>query len=135
MDLLRVSAQAHWSVQVYVLTKLTAFNHYTELWNLIVDCPPEQFEFFNGAPRLTLLVLQAHFLAFEVVTRPWLQASGGFSTGDSKLLRNVLKQFPKESTTVNAELSLRLVAWPRMLLEYTSKLNEADMRAQVFSAV
>lgn len=103
----------------------TAFNHYTELWNMIVDCPPEEFEFFNGTNgtiRLTLLVLQAHFLAFEVITRPWLQASRSFNNGDSELLRGVLRQFPRESPTVDAELSLRLVAWPSMLLEHTANL-------------
>lgn len=105
---------------------------------MIVDCPPEEFEYFNGTNggvRLTLLVLQAHFLAFEVVTRPWLQASGSFRNGDSKLLRGVLDQFPKESPTVSAEMSLQLIAWPKMLVEYTSQLKEEEMRARVFATV
>jgi hypothetical protein len=69
---------------------LIAFNHYTELWNLIIDMEPDQFEYFNGSVRIPLLVLQAHFLAFEIVLRPFLQASGAFVNGDSKLCSSFL---------------------------------------------
>ena len=93
---------------------------------------PDQFEYFNGSVRTPLLVLQAHFLAFEIVLRPFLQASGAFVNGDSKLLRNVLQQFPREDS-VGAELSMQLISWPAMLLEHTSKLGEADMRRSLFS--
>jgi hypothetical protein len=110
-----------------------AFNHYTELWNLIIDMAPDQFEYFNGSVRTPLLVLQAHFLAFEIVLRPWLQASGAFVNGDSKLLRNVLQQFPREDSTIDADMSMQLISWPAMLLEHTSKLGEADLRRSVFS--
>ena len=112
---------------------LIAFNHYTELWNLIIDMEPDQFEYFNGSVRIPLLVLQAHFLAFEIVLRPFLQASGAFVNGDSKLLRNVLQQFPREDSHIDAELSMQLISWPTMLLEHTSKLGEADLRRSVFS--
>jgi hypothetical protein len=94
---------------------------------------PDQFEYFNGPVRTPLLVLQAHFLAFEIVLRPWLQASGAFVNGDSKLLRNVLQQFPREDSTINADMSMQLISWPAMLLEHTSKLGEADLRRSVFS--
>jgi hypothetical protein len=94
---------------------------------------PDQFEYFNGSVGTPLLVLQAHFLAFEIVLRPWLQASGAFVNGDSKLLRNVLQQFPREDSTIDAELSMQLISWPAMLLEHTSKLCEADLRRSVFS--
>lgn len=94
---------------------------------------PENFEHFNGTLRLTLLVLQAHFLALEIVVRPWLQATGSFVNGDSKLLRNILQHFPRESTTVDAALSLQLISWPKMLLEQSAKLSEADLRARVFA--
>jgi hypothetical protein len=94
---------------------------------------PDQFEYFNGSVRTPLLVLQAHFLAFEIVLRPWLQASGAFVNGDSKLLRNVLQQFPREDSTINADMSMQLISWPAMLLEHTSKLGEADLRRSVFS--
>jgi hypothetical protein len=117
---------AHWSDHG------VAFNHYTELWNLIIDMEPDQFEYFNGSVRTPLLVLQAHFLAFEIVLRPFLQASGAFVNGDSKLLRNVLQQFPREDS-VSAELSMQLISWPAMLLEHTSKLGEADLRRSLFS--
>jgi hypothetical protein len=93
---------------------------------------PDQFEYFNGSVRTPLLVLQAHFLAFEIVLRPFLQASGAFVNGDSKLLRNVLQQFPREDS-VSAELSMQLISWPAMLLEHTSKLGEADLRRSLFS--
>jgi hypothetical protein len=93
---------------------------------------PDQFEYFNGSVRTPLLVLQAHFLAFEIVLRPFLQASGAFVNGDSKLLRNVLEQFPREDS-VSAELSMQLISWPAMLLEHTSKLGEADLRRSLFS--
>jgi len=93
----------------------------------------EDFENFNGTLRLTLLVLQAHFLALEIVVRPWLQASGSFVNGDSKLLRNVLDHFPRESASVNADLSLELIKWPKMLLEQSTLLTEADLRARVFA--
>jgi len=116
-----------------MLTRRAAFNHYTELWNLLVDMSPDDFEHFNGTLRLTLLVLQAHFLALEIVVRPWLQASGSFVNGDSKLLRGVLDQFPRESTTVDAATSLELIWWPRMLLEQSTLLTEADLRARVFA--
>jgi hypothetical protein len=117
-----------------MLTRSTAFNHYTELWNLLVDMSPEDFENFNGSQRLTLLVLQAHFLALEIVVRPWLQASGSFVNGDSKLLRYVLEQFPRESTTVDAAMSMQLIWWPKMLLEASARLTEADLRARVFAS-
>jgi len=94
---------------------------------------PDQFEYFNGSIRTPLLVLQAHFLAFEIVLRPWLQASGAFVNGDSKLLRNVLQQFPREDSNIDAELSIQLISWPAMLLEHTSKLAEADLRRSVFA--
>jgi hypothetical protein len=111
-----------------------AFNHYTELWNLIIDMEPDQFEYFNnGSVGTPLLVLQAHFLAFEIVLRPFLQASGAFVNGDSKLLRNVLQQFPRQDSSVDAELSMQLISWPAMLLEHTSKLGEADLRRSLFS--
>jgi hypothetical protein len=119
---------------VEMLTRSTAFNHYTELWNLLVDMSPEDFENFNGSQRLTLLVLQAHFLALEIVVRPWLQASGSFVNGDSKLLRYVLEQFPRESTTVDAAMSMQLIWWPKMLLEASARLTEADLRARVFAS-
>jgi len=94
---------------------------------------PDQFEYFNGAVRTPLLVLQAHFLAFEIVLRPWLQASGAFVNGDSKLLRTVLQQFPREDSNIDAALSMQLISWPAMLLEHTSRLGEADLRRSVFS--
>jgi hypothetical protein len=119
---------------VGLLTRSTAFNHYTELWNLLVDMSPEDFENFNGSQRLTLLVLQAHFLALEIVVRPWLQASGSFVNGDSKLLRYVLEQFPRESTTIDAAMSMQLIWWPKMLLEASARLTEADLRARVFAS-
>lgn len=95
--------------------------------------PPEQFEYFNGTLRLELLVLQAHFLALEIVVRPWLQAYGSFKDGDSKLLRNVLAHFPLETPTINASLSMQLISWPRVLLEQSAMLSEADLRARVFA--
>jgi hypothetical protein len=94
---------------------------------------PDQFEHFNGSVRIPLLVLQAHFLAFEIVLRPWLQASGAFVNGDSKLLRNVLQQFPRQDPNIDAELSMQLISWPAMLLEHTSRMDEADLRRSVFS--
>jgi len=116
-----------------MLTLCAAFNHYTELWNLVVDMSSEDFEQFNGTLRLTLLVLQAHFLALEIVVRPWLQASGSFVNGDSKLLRNVLEHFPRESASVSADLSLELIKWPKTLLDQCALLTEADLRARVFA--
>jgi hypothetical protein len=101
--------------------------------------PPENFEHFNGMSgmvRLPLLVLQAHFLALEIIVRPWLQASGSFKNGDSKLLRTVLQHFPRESPDdgIDAALSLQLVSWPMMLLQHTSALSEADLRSRVFAS-
>jgi hypothetical protein len=67
------------------------------------------------------------------VVRPWLQAFGSFVNGDSKLLRNALDHFPRESASVSAELSLELIKWPKMLLEQSALLTEADLRARVFA--
>jgi hypothetical protein len=101
--------------------------------------PPENFEHFNGTNgdiRLPLLVLQAHFLALEIIVRPWLQATGSFKDGDSKLLRTVLQHFPRESLEdgIDEALSLQLISWPQMLLQHTSALSEADLRARVFAS-
>lgn len=95
---------------------------------------PEDFEHFNGTLRLPLLVLQAHFLALEIVVRPWLQATGSFKSGDSKLLRTVLQHFPKEAPGIDAALSMQLISWPKMLLEQSAELSEADLRARVFAS-
>lgn len=95
--------------------------------------PAEQFEYFNGMVRLELLVLQAHFLALEIVVRPWLQATGSFKDGDSKLLRTVLTHFPLETPTISAAQSMQLISWPKMLLEHSAMLSEADLRARVFA--
>jgi hypothetical protein len=49
-------------------------------------------------------------------------------------LRYVLEQFPRESTTIDAAMSMQLIWWPKMLLEASARLTEADLRARVFAS-
>jgi hypothetical protein len=44
-----------------------------------------------------------------------------------------LQHFPLEAPGIDAALSMQLISWPKMLLEQSAALSEADLRARVFA--
>lgn len=54
-----------------VLTYHAAYGSFLSLWELFSTMPTEDFAHFTDPTNVTGLVLQAHFLALELLIRPW----------------------------------------------------------------
>lgn len=94
-----------------------AYGSYTRIWNIFAEMEAEDFEHFSNSHSLTSFVLQAHFLALEVLVRPWLDVETPNRRSSNRLLRNLLQAFAASTHGYDDKMSHALVAWPRQLLE------------------
>jgi hypothetical protein len=82
--------------------------------------PPDDFAIFTNATNTTSVVLQAHFLAIEVVLKPWLDTEVERDSGQ----RDGLTALPSSGTLTGDGPSNQLVRWPLKVLGKKAKKSE-----------
>lgn len=74
---------------------------------------PEDFDSFIDASNITSMTLQIHFLALEIMMRPWLRFGNvTFRQTNDQVMRNTLRSFLRNAPTVDRAQFEDLVCWP-----------------------
>ncbi|KAM0723465.1 hypothetical protein Q7P37_000451 [Cladosporium fusiforme] len=97
---------------------IEAANHYLFLWGLFTEMDPCEFDHFTTSSNMTAVVLQVHFLALELMMRPWLQKYNiAFHQTHNRVLKNTSLSFTSTASAADVVCFEKLVSWPREFLE------------------
>lgn len=87
---------------------------------MFADMGAEEFDYFSNSRNLTSFVLQVHFLALDVIVRPWLETETPNRRSGNRLLRNSMQAFESSLSGRTSVLPQELLEWPRQILENDS---------------